>query len=206
MACANGSCSPDLQRQHRRRSAEMIEHLGRMHHRAPDQHWRQRLVDQAGAVLGADGGKIAPHLAPAMFAVLVLCPHEHGRAIVHPAERGHDRRCERVAVAERLQRADIEGRGHGVSSPRFLSTSRPGERRHPYRVIYRECKVVDAVRKTEACGYGPRDAPGRRRVCSKERKTPEQVSPPRRRASFSRSSYAASKPATAFASRYSSRP
>jgi hypothetical protein len=39
-----------LQRQHGRRGPEMIEHLGRMRHRAPDQHRRQRLVDQTGAV------------------------------------------------------------------------------------------------------------------------------------------------------------
>jgi hypothetical protein len=88
-----------------------------MRHHAPANHGCQRLVDQTRAVLGADGGEIAPHLAPAMLAVLVLDADEHGRAIVHPAERSDDRRRKRVAVAKRLYFSDFEGIGHWWSFP-----------------------------------------------------------------------------------------
>jgi hypothetical protein len=79
-----------LQRHHRCRGGEIIEHLGGMFDGTAREHWRQDPVDQPRTMLGAGGRKIAPDLAPAMRAVLVLRAHEHGLAIVHPAERRHD--------------------------------------------------------------------------------------------------------------------
>jgi len=43
-------------------------------------------LTRRGAMLGADRGKVAPRLAPAEFAVLILDAHEHRRAVVHAAE------------------------------------------------------------------------------------------------------------------------
>jgi hypothetical protein len=112
-----------LQRQHRGRGAEMLEHVGRMRHRAPDQHRRQHFVDQSRTMLGADRWKIAPHLAPAGLAVAVFDANEQRRPVAHLAERRHHRRCQRIAEAECLDAAD----GEGV----IIIPRRPGERRDP---------------------------------------------------------------------------
>src|SRR5215813_4054512 len=78
--------------------------------RATCKHRRQHFRDQTGAMLGAGRRKIAPDLAPANPAILVLRTHEQRGAIIHPAEGGHDRGRQRVTEAERLELADLETR------------------------------------------------------------------------------------------------
>ena len=64
----------------------------------------------------------------------------------------HRRRLPRATVPRDVQR---DG---GIK----VSTCRPGERRDPYRVIYRLGKLADTFHKTKAGGYGSRRSPGRR--------------------------------------------
>ena len=52
------------------------------------------------------------------MAVIILDPDEHRRPIQHPAERGDDRRRQRIAIAEGLELADGKGRRCHFCNPR----------------------------------------------------------------------------------------
>ena len=76
---------------------------------------RQHLVDQPRPVFRAGRREIRPDLAPADMAVIILDANEHRRPIQHPAERGDDRRRQRIAIAEGLRRVRMAKVGDVIS-------------------------------------------------------------------------------------------
>src|SRR6185437_2101351 len=108
---------PGLQREHGTVLRELLKNfLGLAY--GPDRRWRQNFIDQPRAVLGTGGGEIAPGFAPAGNAVLVLDAHEYRRPVGHPAKGRDDRSRQRIAVAKRLELANLcWRRSHFVRIP-----------------------------------------------------------------------------------------
>ena len=106
-----------LQGQHRGGRLQVLEAgRRRFEARAHRQRTDHRL-DQPGAVFGAARREVAPDLAPAVCALGVFEPHQHGRPVVHHAERRAHRRGDRAAQHVHIDPGDGEGgryacRGH----------------------------------------------------------------------------------------------
>ena len=67
-------------------------------------------------VLGAAGGEVAPHLAPAPMSFGVIDGDKQGRAGAHGAKRGHDGRFQRNTVQIRRDGPNARQRVHTLSS------------------------------------------------------------------------------------------
>ena len=72
---------------------------------AADDERREQRLDQARAMLGTARREVAPGLAPADGAVVVLDAHEDRRPVVHDAERGAHRHLDRPAQHDAPRRA-----------------------------------------------------------------------------------------------------
>ena len=128
IACANGPGSPDCSastavccRQVETASADCRSAAGRER--------REHAVDEARAVLGADGGKLHQTSPQPAMPCVSSARDEHHRAVVHRAERGRDRRLERSAIDARARSDPSQARArcrHGPSGPSRDGCSRRG--------------------------------------------------------------------------------
>ena len=106
-----------LQRQHFSLAGGVGVGLGRVGKVLVQQQGRDHGVEQAGAVFGATGRKVAPDLAPADCAVRTFGAYKDRRTIMHGAKRGAHRHRAGATQHKSLQADQAQrqraGRGQG---------------------------------------------------------------------------------------------
>src|SRR4051794_12526698 len=101
---------PALQREHACTLCELFEYLRRLPDCKSRDRGSQYLIHKSRAMFGAGGRKVRPHLSPTRISVVIFRTDKHRRPVQHAAERGDDRRRQRIAIAKGLDATDCEVR------------------------------------------------------------------------------------------------
>src|SRR4051812_26486758 len=114
-----------LQGEHACTLCEFLEYLRRLPDCKSRDRGSQHLIHKSRAMFGAGGWKVRPHLSPTHISVGVFHTDEYRRPVQHSAERGDDRRRQRIAIAKGLDATDCEVRRCHFKNPERGATSPP---------------------------------------------------------------------------------